>query len=258
MRPALVVPYHDPTGVMFPILAAKTPVLKQHVERVYLSVQTDEWERPNIRLLQADDFFTLLPVEPGLQVGDHFASLYQQAAALADPQQVFHLCFLDRLTFALGTEYCDSFLADLDALAPEETPLIYHRSAKAWASHPQNYLALEGFVTRIGETLFGKSLDYAWCHLAIRAGQLAEIIPHVQNHNISMVAEIVLLTQQDIRTRDVDWLSWEDPFLFSRDPEELKREREANPDEVQKRLSYVLPMVEALARFARDEGINWK
>ena len=252
MRPALVVPYHDPSGVMFRILTAKTPELKQHVERLYLSVQTDEWQAPHIRFLQADDFFTLIPVESSLPVGDHFASLYQQAAALAAPEQVLHLCFLDRLTFALGTDYCDSFLADIGSLSPEATPLIYHRSPKAWATHPDNYLALESFVTRIGETLFGKSLDYAWCHLALRAGLLGEIIPHVQNHDISMVAEIVLLIQDhNIHTREVDWLSWEDPFLFSRDPIELKREREANPQEVQKRLSYVLPMVEALARFSK-------
>ena len=256
MRPALVVPYHDPTGVMFPIFAAKIPLLKEHVERVYLSIQTDKWETSHIRFLQADDFFTFIPVAQSLSVGDHFALLYRQTASLAHPQQVLHLCFLDRLTFALGTEYCDAFLADLDVLSPEDTPLIYQRSAKAWASHPQNYLALEGFVTRIGEVLFDKSLDYAWCHFAIRAGLLAEIIPHVRNHDISMVAEIALLTQQNIHTRDVDWLAWEDPFLFSRDPLEFKREREANPDEVQIRLSYVLPMVEALARFARDSNIQ--
>lgn len=252
MRPALVVPYHDPTGVMFRILTAQTPKLKQHVERIYLSVQTDEWDTNHIRFLQADDFFTLLPVEASLPVGDHFKSLYKHTAALATPDQILHLCFLDRLTFALGTDFCDSFLSDISSLSPETTPLIYQRSAKAWATHPDNYLALESFVTRIGETLFGPSLDYAWCHFALCAGLLAEIMPHVQNHDISMVAEIVLLTQdKNIRTRDVDWLSWEDPFLFSRDPAELKREREANPQEVQKRLSYVLPMVEALARFSK-------
>ena len=252
MRPALVTPFHDPTGVMFRILKEHLPELKLHVDHIYFSVQDDEPRPENIRFLQADDFFTLFSVEHGLPLGDHFAALYRQSAAQAHPDQVLHLCFFDRLTFALGTDYCDTFLADVASLSPQDTPLIYHRSAKAWASHPKNYLALEGFVTRIGETLFGKSLDYAWCHFAIRAGLLAQILPHVQNHDISMVAEIVLLTQHNIRTREVDWLAWEDPFLFARDPAELKRERESNPEEVQKRLSYVLPMVEALARFARD------
>jgi hypothetical protein len=251
MRPALVVPYHDPTGVMFRILRENLPRLKEHVDHVYMSVETDDWATQHIRFLQADDFFTLFPVERGLGLGEHFAMLYRQASTLADPEQVLHLCFLDRLTFVLGTEHGDSFLADLDTLSPDDTPLIYHRSPKAWASHPKNYLELESFVTRIGETLFGKSLDYAWCHFVIRAGLLREIMPHVKNPDLSMVAEIVLLTQDHIHTRDVDWLAWEDPFLFSRDPLEFKRERESNPEEVQKRLSYVLPMVETLARFAR-------
>ena len=38
-----------------------------------------------------------------------------------------------------------------------------------------------------------------------------------------MVTEMILLLQSDIKTKEVDWLAWEDPFVLARDPEELKQ-----------------------------------
>lgn len=71
-----------------------------------------------------------------------------------------------------------------------------------------------------------------------------------------MVAEMILHLQDDIHTREVDWLAWEDPFIFERDADELKRERENNLEETQKRLSYVLPIVELLTRFAMARKVE--
>jgi len=49
----------------------------------------------------------------------------------------------------------------------------------------------------------------------------------------------------------VDWLAWEDPFIFNRDADELRHERENSLAETQKRLAYVLPMIETLTRLSR-------
>ncbi len=49
----------------------------------------------------------------------------------------------------------------------------------------------------------------------------------------------------------MDWLAWEDPFIFERDAAELKDERENSLDETNKRLKYVLPMLETLTRLAQ-------
>lgn len=65
-----------------------------------------------------------------------------------------------------------------------------------------------------------------------------------------MVAEMILMLQSEIKTKEVDWLAWEDPFILSRDLEELKRERENSPQETQKRLAYAVPMVETMVQFA--------
>ena len=64
------------------------------------------------------------------------------------------------------------------------------------------------------------------------------------------IAYAVGNAQLDIKTKEVDWLAWEDPFILSRDPEELKHERENSLEETQKRLAYAMPMVETMVQFA--------
>jgi hypothetical protein len=256
MQPAAVFPLHDPEGLLLPHLDAITPVLKQNFAQVYLAVSGSTWDRKpeNIGRLQMDRFFHIFLQDGDGPVGDRFTSLYRQAVLASPPEQVLHLCSLDRLAFALRTEHGSRFLADLHAVRAGDLPLIFQRSEKAWQTHPQNYYEIERFVTTLGKILFGKTLDYAWCHLVLRASTLAEILPAVKNHDLSMMAEIVLQLQADIRTREVDWLAWEDPFILGRDPDELKREREASLEEAQKRLAYVLPMVEALLRYSRQQN----
>jgi len=253
MRPALAFPFNDPDGRMFHHLQAILPHLKRHFERAYLCPPlTTQGHLDHIRWLQADEFFTIFPAEREMQIGEHFAYLYQRAAETAPPEQIIHLCYLDRLAFALEGNYRNSFLGDVDSLSAGDVPLIFQRSELAWETHPQNYRDLEGIVTTVGRNLFGRELDYAWCHIVVRAGQLREIMPLVKNPDLSMVAEMIFYLQSDIRTRDVDWLAWEDPFIFSRDATELKRERESSLDETRKRLKYAVPMIETLTRLSAN------
>lgn len=259
MPSAAVFPLHDPDGLLFPHLEAITPALKQAFTQVYLAVSgsTQDRQPGMVGWLQADRFFQISLQDGDGPVGDRFISLYRQAVLASPPEQVLHLCSLDRLAYALRTEHSSRFLADLQSVRAEDLPLIFQRSEKAWQSHPQNYYEIERFVTTLGRILFGKTLDYAWCHLVLSASTLAEILPAVKNHDLSMVAEITLQLQADVRTREVDWLAWEDPFILGRDADELKREREGSLDEAQKRLAYVLPMVEALLRYSQQpEGLK--
>jgi hypothetical protein len=253
MKPSLAFPYHDPDGMMFPHLCAILPDLKAHFGRLYICPPLDT--RQNAALmtqLEADEFFTIFPVDRSMQIGEHFAYLYLNAAQVADPDEILHLAYVDRLSFALQGEHREQFLADVDALRLDDLPLIFQRSPAAWATHPVNYARLEGFVTGIGEQLFGQTLDYGWCHLVVRARELREVMSKVTHLGLSMVAEMVLHMQHHIHTRDVDWLAWEDPFLAGRDPQEMKAEREHSLDEYEKRLSYCLPMVQALIQFAMN------
>ena len=254
MRPALVFPFNDPDGILFPHLQAILPDLRRHFDRAYICPPLSTLQRAEqLRRLQADDFFTIFTVDKVLRVGEHFAYLYQRAADTAPPDQPLHLCYLDRLAYALEGDYRYSFLADVDALTIKDLPLIFQRSEAAWVTHPQNYRDIEGMVTTVGYHLFGRELDYAWCHIVVQAAQLRKVMPQVKNTDLSMVAEMIFYLQSHIQTREVDWLAWEDPFILSRDAAKLKHERENSLEETKKRLTYVLPMIETLTRLAQAE-----
>jgi len=251
MLPIVAFPFHDPDLRMFPHLQAILPDLKTLFRRAYVCPPLDTRRHAALMdWLVKDDFFTVFPMDRPTQIGEHFTHLYLNAARMADPGEIIHLAYLDRLSFILQGSHREQFLKDVSSLRSEQTPLIFQRSAAAWRTHPRNYFEIERFVTTIGEILFGRSLDYAWCHLVAQASRLKEIMPRVGNRDLSMVTEMILYLQPDIKTRDVDWLAWEDPFVLSRDLEELKRDRENNPAETQKRLSYAIPMLETLLQYA--------
>jgi hypothetical protein len=252
-RPALAFPFNDPDGTMSHHLQSILPDLKNHFERAYLCPPLSTQKHLDyMQQLQADDFFTIFPADREMQIGEHFRYLYQRAADAAPPEQILHLCYLDRLAFALEGEYRESFFKDIDALSVSRTPLIFQRSQRAWETHPRNYRELEETVTAVGRNLFGRELDYAWCHIAVCAGELREIMPFVENPDLSMVAEMIFYLQETIQTQDVDWLAWEDPFILGRDAAELKHERENSLHETQKRLNYVIPMVDTLSRLSAN------
>jgi hypothetical protein len=253
MRPVLAFPFNDPNGTMFGHLQAILPQLKEHFECAYICPPLATQKNvEHMRYLRADNFFTIFPADRTMQIGEHFAYLYRRAAEAAHPEQIIHLCYVDRLAFALEGEYRDLFLSDMASLSTADMPLIFQRSQTAWDTHPQNYRDLEGMVTTVGHHLFGRDLDYAWCHIAVNAGQLREIMPLVQNPDLSVVAEMIFYLREKIQTRDVDWLAWEDPFILSRDPVELKKEREKSMEETRKRLSYTVPMIETLTRLSAN------
>ena len=240
---------HDPAGVMFPHLETITPLLKSIFARVFVSVTriTRQALPEHVARLETDSFFYITYHEMDISVGEDFLTLYSNAAAHCHPNQVLHLCFIDRVAFTLQSSHQSAFIADVQAVQPEHTPLIFQRSTAAWNTHPQNYRELEQMVTRAGELLFQKSLDFAWCHLAIQAQQLQSVIPRVKHRDLSMFAEFVLLLRDAIHTKDVDWLAWEDPFIYGRDPRQLKAKREQSAAETRKRLSYVISMLKLLS-----------
>ena len=248
LPPVIVMPLHDPAELMLPLLASVTPPLKELFVRAIVSVTAITWQTQPERVaaLHADPFFHVIQHQRALPVGEDFALLYSTAAAACPPHQVLHLCYIDRVAYALGSEHRDQFMADVRSVRPEQTPLVFQRSQAAWQTHPRNYQEIEPMATLAGQWLFGVTLDFAWCHLALQAQQLAAVMPHVSRQDISIVAEMLLPLRHQARTKEVDWLAWEDPFVFGRDPAVLKREREGSMDETHKRLAYVIPMLELL------------
>ena len=249
MPSVVVLPIHDPAGELFPHLRKVMPQMEGVFSGAFLGITaiTAETQPEWADWLQSHEFFRCIVHQPGLAVGDQFRELYAGAAAAYPPDTLLHLCFVDRLAFILQSAHRQSFVDDMQAAHTDESPLIFHRSEAAWATHPANYRAAEQMVTTAGQLLFGRTLDFAWCHLVMRADALGAIIPRTNRPDMSMVAEIIVQAMgQAIRAKDVDWLAWEDPFLAGRDACQLKREREGSLQETRKRLAYVIPMLQLL------------
>jgi hypothetical protein len=249
MKPIIVMPMNDPDGIMFPHLQAITNLLPEVFSKAYVSVPRQTRDNyPNyMDWLDSNEFFQPIYHDADVSVGDDFLTLFAYAASACDPDQILHLCYIDRVAFALQTEHKEAFIADMRSVTQADTPLIFARSDAAWATHPNNYRELENFVTITSRHLFGKLLDFAWCHLVIQAYQLRQLVPLINSRDLSLSAEIVLQIKDQVQLRDVDWLAWEDPFILCKKPEALKKEREQSVSETRKRLGYVIPTLNLLA-----------
>ena len=76
-----------------------------------------------------------------------------------------------------------------------------------------------------------------------------------QNRGIGPEAAkaMVVRLRDQAQTKDVDWLAWEDPFIYSRNARELKAERERSDAENRKRLAYVIPMLQVMCKAIDDD-----
>ena len=191
--------------------------------------------------------FDASSIGPGWRWATSFASSMPDAAAAYPPDTLLHLCFVDRLAFILQSEHRQPFIDDMQVAHYDESPLIFHRSEAAWATHPANYRAAEQMVTTAGELLFGRTLDFAWCHLVMRADALGGIISSTKRPDMSMVAEIVLQAMGSAHPHQRRGLAGLGRSLSDGcDACKLKREREGSLQETRKRLAYVIPMLQTL------------
>jgi hypothetical protein len=257
VQPVIVMPLHDPQGQVLPQLYRVTPLLGQAFAAGYASLTSEtqlhqgEW----VDRLVATGFYRLSVQPADAPLGERFRALYREAATQCNREQPLHLCFADRVAFALQDAYREVFLDDVRASEDGPLPLLFQRSAHAWQTHPYNYREVEHMATQAGALLTGRSLDWTWCHLVIRAAQLDAALPSLAQQEISVLGELLLAllrARHEISTRDVDWLAWEDPFILGQPADELRQVREGSVSETRKRLAYVIPTLELLARYAGE------
>jgi hypothetical protein len=259
-KQAIFLACHDQSGDVLRALSACTPVLRNLFQTTCLSLTPPTLEaQPELcAVFREDDYFRIyiprhIPI--GNQtVGEQFRSFYTWSLKHVHPESLVHLAFPDRVAFALLSDYTLDFANSIKNLEADDTPMIYHRSETAWQTHPANYRALEGMVTQAGEMLLGKTLDFAWAHIAVRAGRLSKALQQTRQMDWSFVAELVLCLEPGVKTRDVDWLAWEDPFILGLEAENLRRERESDADETRFRMSYVASMLQLLSRDGTAPG----
>jgi hypothetical protein len=241
---SLVFPFHDPNNIETKFLKQILPILKENFDNAFVSVapKTVTTNPESMAFLQQDNFFIVNINSEGSLIGDHFLAGYKNAVEYSKPDQILHLCNSDRIAFAL-LNYKETFLDDLSDV---QTPTLFLRSQKAWSTHPKNYHAAESMVTEAGRILFGKILDFTWCHLSLLTKQLSKVLPSLTARDLVITSQLVFSLKENIRTKSVDWLSWEDPFIFGKDSQKYKLERENDPAELEKRMGYVLPEIKYL------------
>jgi hypothetical protein len=245
MRPAIVLPFHDPKGILLDHLECIQPDLKVLFDRAFLSISpaTVTYQAKRLEVLAQDRFFILNTNLPDTLPGDHYLAAYRNAIAHCPPSQSLHLCDIDRVAFALQSNHREAFLQSLAWVNHQSYPILFQRSPSAWATHPKPYREAESIAIQLGQLLYGGYYDFAWSYLVIAFERLAAILPTLTRHDFGLLVEIVLVLRQELLTQEVDWLAWEDPFILNRDPMELRAERENDPDETRKRLQWNAPII---------------
>src|SRR5258707_10651773 len=145
-------PMNDLSGLMFLHLKRILPVLKTFFAQAIVSVSAStQIAQPNfVAWLKADDFFQVIQHDMDLPVGDDFWALYKYVATVCHADQIAHLCFIDRIAFALQSDFRERFIADIQGVTWAQTPLLFQRSTLAWQTHPRNYREIELLLTYVG------------------------------------------------------------------------------------------------------------
>lgn len=255
--PSLVFPFHDPNNIELKFLKQAFGEMKANFKTAFVSItpKTVDANPEAVEFLNKESFFVTNLNPPDSFAGDHFVNAFKNALEHSKPEEILHLCTSDRLAFALLTSYKQSFLEEISKLDFRDAPRLYARSAQAWASHPRNYQAAEAMVTKVGEILFNVTLDFTWCHLALTAEKLANVLVKLNAHDFVVFAQLVFNVKDELQMKEVDWLAWEDPYIFEKSAEALKTERENDPKEIEKRMNYVLPEIKYLFEEYGNKGL---
>jgi hypothetical protein len=181
---------------------------------------------------------------PDSSIGDHSRTALQLAVEQSRGRQPIFFGFLDRLLFALETEHRISFMQDLGRYRQVDC-MVFERSPAAWSTHPTNYAEIERMVSRMGELVYGSYMEISPCAFILSPATAKLLLSSSTTDSWAVWAEWLLLiakNQIPITVKQVDWLSWEDPYWEQADAGLLKRARETDYHEVIKRIQMNAPM----------------
>lgn len=243
----LTFPYYDPDGQYNRSFQRQLAVLQSAFDAVCVSVvsPTGGDNADFVRYLKAQGC-AVFDNPAGATIGDQSREALR--LALEHTDQPIFFGFLDRILFALETEWRRLFLQDIKVYCTAEF-LVFERSQAAWNTHPSNYREIEHMVSRMFELLCGRSIELMPCALLMSHDAASVIASQSTSPHHEVWAEWALLAMKNgipITTRKVDWLAWEHPYWAGINPGELKHDRESSPDEVIKRIKMNVPVASML------------
>lgn len=240
----LASPYLDPLGKFNEALRRRLPLLKTSFEAICLSVVPPTFEKNAafVRYLESQGCY-IHRNEPDSLHGQHSRAALRLAVEQASAEQPVYFGFLDRILFALETDYRETFLEDV--LKWQEAEFVaFERSEEAWQTHPANYREVEGMVSRLGELMFGQFLDLTPCSFLFGAKAARTVLDQSTSRTTEVWGEWTLLAIKNripVSRVAVDWLAWEDPYWEGVEPDSLKRQRDISQAEMVKRIKMDVP-----------------
>jgi hypothetical protein len=240
----LAFPYYDPRGKYNRAFQRQLANLKSSFDGICISVvpPTSGDNAAFVQYLEEQGCFVYHNA-PNTLHGLHSREALRLALEHAQAQQSIFFGFLDRILFALETEWRTSFLQDLKAYQAAEF-VVFERSHAAWDTHPANFREIEQMVSRMFEFLHGKFIDLMPCAFIMSYPAANVILSQSVSASTDVWGEWVLLAMKNhipITTQKVDWLAWKDPYWEHVEPDRLKSHREASREETIKRINMNVP-----------------
>ena len=90
----LVLPVHDPNGILLMHLQRILPTLVSHFQHAFISLspQTVQQQEELIGYFRQNHFFSFVNNAPGSTIGDHYLAGYHIALERCQPETQLHLC----------------------------------------------------------------------------------------------------------------------------------------------------------------------
>ncbi len=237
-------PYYDPTGKYNESLRRQLATLKSAFDAICLSIvpPTATDNADFVRYLEDQGCFAFHNAADTLH-GGHSREALRLALDRAQPGESIFFGFLDRILFALETNFRASFLRDLKDLLSKEC-VLFERTQSAWDTHPANFREIEHMVSRMFEFMHGQQIDLMPCGFIFSRPTAEIILTQSISSSTEVWGEWVLLALKNkipITRQKVDWLAWKDPYWEHIEPDKLKHLRETSQQETIKRIKMNVP-----------------
>ena len=257
----LAIPYYDPDGRYNACFRQYKDLLLSTFEAICLSVIAPT-ETRNASFLHelSETGCTLVQTAPEGSFGQPSRDALRCAAKDASSISPVFFGFLDRILFALDTEWRSSFLADLHAFQTHDF-CVFERSPAAWATHPSNYREVEQMITQMGHMLWGLSIEWSPGALLMSPSTVQMVLQSSVSPSFAIWGEWILLALTHhigLTQKSVDWLTWEDPYWEQTDVQALKHRRESSQDETRRRIAWNTPILQLFTeeRFTRHASYS--
>lgn len=242
-KPALAFPYHDPSGKYNRIFEKNIELLKKIFDEIYISAtpQTVNTNKDFLKTLN-DNGFRIYENGNETNFGDHFRNAFKLIKLEDDASHVY-FGFIDRILFALETEYRENFIEDM-AKEIDNDLLIYSRSDFAWNTHPKDYYEIEKIVTDAGKIFTDYDLDWIWCGAMFSKKLIKDVLLDSASQGLSAITEftsIAINKKYNLDNKKVDWLAWEDLFWAKENNTEMPKEM--SREEKEFRMKYCLDSI---------------